>query len=83
VNIDYDTIKGQRECSQALRVDLYLGAISFDVDDDGLEPDTDLPELWDKSASEVSDDSKGGNAMSEPFGESQLHCIRMVCGCRN
>jgi len=83
VNINYDMIKGQCEWLQALRVDLFLGAISFDVDDDGLEPDTDLPELWDKSASEASDNSKGGNTMSEPFRESQLHHIRMVCGCRN
>ena len=63
VNIDYGVIEDQHEWSQASKANLSLGAISFNVEDDGLEPDMELPDLWDESASEGSDD---GDDMTDP-----------------
>ena len=57
MSINYDVIEDQRAQSQASKADLLLGSVSLIVDDDGLEPDVDLPGLWDKSASEASDGS--------------------------
>ena len=63
VSIDYDAIEDQRAQSQASKADLLLGSVSLIVDDDGLEPDVDLPGLWDESASEASDGSDDDDAL--------------------
>ena len=60
-SISYGAIEDQCERSQASKADLSLGTVSLAVDSDGLKPDVDLPELWDKSASEASGDSEDDN----------------------